>query len=96
MNFPVGSEKKVMALPLLPETEILGIFSQLETQTLAFGEIVNNLIIKFILCYKKTWIFGEKGLSVFSSEHATNNGAETFHKTLKSAVKVHQTLGNFF
>ena len=53
-----------MALPLLPETEILGILSQLE-------------------------IIGEKPLSVFSSEHATNNGAETFHKTLKSVVKVH-------
>ena len=43
-----------MALPLLPETEILGILSQLETQTFEFGEIVNNLINKFKRYYKKT------------------------------------------
>ena len=77
-----------MVLPLLPETEILGIFSQLETHTFEFGEIVNNLINKFTRYYKKTWIIGEKPSSVFSSEHETNNGAETFHKTLKP-VKVH-------
>ena len=69
-----------MVLPLLPETEILGIFSQLETQTFEFSEIVNNLINKFKRYYKKTWIIGEKPLSVFSSEHATNNGAERFIK----------------
>ena len=78
-----------MALPWLPESEIIGIFSQLETQNFEVGETVNNLITTFKRYYKKSWILGEKNLSVLSSEHATNNGAETFHEILKSVVKVH-------
>ena len=75
-----------MALPLLPEREILGAFFLLEQETFYYYEIEDLLIKKLKVYYKKTWIIGQKGLSVFSTENATNNGAEAFHKTLKSVI----------
>ena len=78
-----------MALPLLPESEILGAFSLLELEKFYHNEIEDQLIKKLKVYYKKTWIIGQKGFSVFSTENATNNGAEAFHKTLKSVITVH-------
>ena len=78
-----------MALPPLPEREILGAFFLLEQETFYYNEIEYLLIKKLKVYYKKTWIIGRKGLSVFSTENATNNGAEAFHETLKSVITVH-------
>ena len=38
--------------------------------------------------FHKFWIFGSPNLSVFYYEKAPNNGAESYHKTLKSYMKV--------
>ena len=81
--------RKLMALPLLPESEILGAFYLLEKEMFYHNEIEDQLIKKLEVCYKKTWIIGQQGLSVFSAENATNDGAEAFHKTLKSVITVH-------
>ena len=81
--------RKLMALPLLPESDILGAFSLLQQEIFYHNEIEDQLIKKLKVYYKKTWIIGQKGLSVFSAENATNNGAEAFHKTLKSVITVH-------
>ena len=80
-----------MALPLLPESEILGAFYLLEKEMFYHNEIEDQLIKKLKVYYKKTWIIGQQGLSVFSAENATNNGAEAFHKTLKSVITVHHS-----
>ena len=45
--------RKLMALPWLPEGEIIGMFSQLETQNFEMGEIVNKLINTFMRYYKR-------------------------------------------
>ena len=78
-----------MAMPLLPESEILGAFSLLEQEMFHHNETEDQLIKMLKVYYKKTWIIGQKKLSVFSAENATNNGAEAFHKTLKSVSTVH-------
>ena len=61
----------------------------MEHETFNLSEGENELIKKLKFYYKRTWIVGEKELSVFSAENATNNGAEAYHKTLKLFVKVH-------
>ena len=60
----------------------------MEHETFKLNEGENELIKKLKFYYKRTWIVGEKELSVFSAENATNNGAEAYHKTLKLFVKV--------
>ena len=78
-----------MALPLLPEDKLVGVFSILEREIFNLSEIENELIKKLKFYYQKTCIVGETVLSIFFSENATNNGAETYYKTLKLFVKVH-------
>ena len=73
-----------MALPLLPEDKLVGVFSILEQEIFDLSEIENELIKKLKFYYKRTWIVGEKEFSIFSAENSTNNGAETYHKTLKT------------
>ena len=64
-----------MALPLLPEDKIVAVFSILEQENFNLREVENELIKKLKFYYKKTWIVGEKVLSIFSAENSTNNGA---------------------
>ena len=81
--------RKLMAMPLLPQSEILNSFSVLEAQVFELRESDMGLVNKFKKYVKKTWILGEKDLSVYSAPIATNNGCESFHKCLKSSIKVH-------
>ena len=81
--------RKLMALPLSPRSEITSTFSVLEAQIFELCGTDKVLVDKFKKYIKKTWILGEKDLSVYSSQIATNNGCESFHKTLKSSIKVH-------
>ena len=81
--------RKLMALPLLPQSEITSTFSVFEAQVFELYGTDKVLVDKFKKYIKKTWILGEKDLSVYSSQIATNNGCESFHKTLKSSIKVH-------
>ena len=46
---------------------------------------------------KKQWILKEKYLSVFETANTTNNGSETYHKSLKSKIKTHRpNIGSLF
>ena len=81
--------RKLMALPLLPQSEITSTFSVLEAQVFELCGTDKELVNKFKKYIKRIWILGEKDLSVYSSQIATNNGCESFHKSLKSSIKVH-------
>ena len=52
-----------MALPLLPESEILGAFYLLEKEMFYHYEIEDLLINKLKVYCKKTWIIGQQRLS---------------------------------
>ena len=72
--------RKLMVMPLLPQSEIRITFSVLEAQVFELCGTDIELVNKFKKYIKKTWILGEKNLSVYSSQIATNNGCESFHK----------------
>ena len=67
-----------MGLPMLPEEEIYPVFRR----DLLDSE--KETIEKFRIYFIKTWINQYSNLSVFYCENATNNGVESYYKTLKS------------
>ena len=69
---------KKLVMPLLPQSEITSTFSVLEAQVFELCGTDIELVKKFKKYIKKTWILGEKNLSVYSSQIATNNGCESF------------------
>ena len=79
--------RKLMALPLLPEEEIHKVYISLELPTSELGDSAKELIKKFRTYLNRTWISGNVSLSVFYYENATNNGPESYHKSLKSYIK---------
>ena len=46
-----------------------------------------ELVGSFKKYFVKTWLDGNENLSVFYYEFSTNNGAESYHKSLKSKIK---------
>ena len=80
--------RKLMALPFLPEEHIRNINLSLEMPLAGFSDAEKELIHRFKSYFHKFWINGSANLSVFYYEKATNNGAESYHKTLKSYMKV--------
>ena len=76
-----------MALPLLPEEEIHGVYISLNQPIFQIDDSTKELITKFRMYLNRTWITGNINLSVFYYENTTNNGVESYHKSLKSYIK---------
>ena len=74
--------RKLMALPLLPEVEIHKVYISLELPTSELDDSAKELIKYFRTYLNRTWICGNVSLSVFYYENATNNGPESYHKSL--------------
>ena len=55
-------------------------------------DIKPNLELELVNTFKryfaKTWIDGNQSLSVFYTDVMTNNGAESYHNTLRSYLKI--------
>ena len=79
--------RNLMALPFLPEEEIRSTYISLELPLLGLLDSEKELVKLFISYFNRTWINGNVNLSVFYYEKATNNGAESYHKFLKSYFK---------
>ena len=79
--------RKLMALPLLPEEEIHGVYISLNQPIFQIDDSTKELITKFRMYLNRTWITGNINLSVFYYENTTNNGVESYHKSLKSYIK---------
>ena len=77
-----------MALPWLPEEEIYPVYLLLKLPTTDLLEAEKNLVKAFRTHFNRTWLSGNNNLSVFYYEQATNNGAESYHETLKSYMKI--------
>ena len=73
-----------MALPFLPEEQIRSTYLSLELPLLGLLDSEKELVKIFRSYFNRTWINGNVNLSVFYFEKATNNGAESYHKCLKS------------
>ena len=85
-----------MGLPLLPEEEILPVFLSLEIPSVDLLDPEKEMIRKFRMYFTKTWIYDHRSFSVFYYENATNNGAESYHKTINTYIKVsHPNIWNF-
>ena len=80
--------RRLMALHWLPEEEIYPVYLLLELPTTDLLEAEKNLVKAFRTYFNRTWLSGNDNLSVFYYEQATNNGAESYHKTLKSYMKI--------
>ena len=74
--------RKLMAMPLLPQSEIPNTFSVLEAQVFV-RESDMGLVNKFKKSVKKTWILGEKDLSVYSAllDEKVKTLLQFIHKT---------------
>ena len=73
-----------MALHFLPEEEIRSTYISLELPLLELLDSEKELVKLFISNFNRTWINGNVNLSVFYYTKAKNNGAESYHKCLKS------------
>ena len=80
--------RKLMALPFLPEEHIRHTYLSLDIPLADLLDSEKELVHKFKSYFNKFWINGNANLSVFYYEKATNNGAESYHKSLKSYIRV--------
>ena len=76
-----------MALPLLPEEDILPVYLSMAIPSTDLNDTEKELVNKFRNYFSRTWLIGKINLSVFIYENATNNGAESYHKSLKPIIK---------
>ena len=87
---------KLMGLPLLPEEDILPVFLSLEIPSVDLLYPEKEMIRRFRMYFTKTWMNGHCSFSVFYYKNATNNGAESYHKTINTYIKVsHPNIWNF-
>ena len=80
-------DPNVMALPFLPEEQIRSTYLSFELPLLGLLDSEKELVKIFRSYFNRTWINGYVNLSVSYFEKATNNGAESYHKCLKSYFK---------
>ena len=79
----------IVALPLLPQNEISPTFCFLRDQIIPdLSQSQESNIRQFENYINKQWVLRKKNLSVFETPNETNNGAETYHKSLKSKSKI--------
>ena len=74
--------RRIMALPLLPEEDILPVYLSMARPSNDLNDTEKELVNKFRNYFSRTWLIGKINLSVFIYENATNNGAESYHKSL--------------
>ena len=88
--------RKLMGLPLLPEVDILPVFLSLEIPSVDLLYPEKEMIRRFRMYFTKTCMNGHCSFSVFYYKNATNNGAESYHKTINTYIKVsHPNIWNF-
>ena len=88
--------RKLMGLPLLPEEDILPVFLSLEIPSVDLLYPEKEMIRRFRMYFTKTWMNGHCSFSVLYHKNATNNGAESYHKTINTYIKVsHPNIWNF-
>ena len=71
-----------MALPFFPEEHIRNIYLSFEMLLSGLLYAERELIHRFNNYFHKFWINGSANLSVFYHEKSTNNGPESYHKTM--------------
>ena len=76
-----------MSLPFLLEEDIKPTFFAIRVQLVGLPDLELELVNSFKRYFVKTWVVGSQSLSVFYTEVMTNNGAESYHSTLKSYFK---------
>ena len=81
--------KAILALPLLPPEEIEPTFNQLILLSLHVSTAQTSRIDLLKRYLKRTWIKNTSSieLSVYHAETTTNNGAESYHKKVKTYIK---------
>ena len=85
-----------MALPFLLEKEILPTFFEINLGLNGLTDVELQLVNSFKKYFMKTWINVSESLSVFYNEVTTNNGAESYHDTLRSYLKsIHPNIWKF-
>ena len=67
--------RRIMALPLLPEEDILPVYLSMAIPSTDLNDTEKELVNKFRNYFSRTWLIGKINLSVFIYENATNNGA---------------------
>lgn len=75
-----------MSLPFLTEEDIHPTYLAINLST-ELNDHELNVVGSFKKYFLKNWIDGNESLSVFYYEFTTNNGAESYHKNLKSSIK---------
>ena len=78
---------QLMSLPFLVEEDIQPTYLTINLPTDGLNGSELELINSFKKYFTKTWIDGSVSLSVFYYEINTNNGAESYHKSLQSCIK---------
>ena len=79
--------RKIMALNFASRRGLLPVYLYMEIQSTGLNDTEKELVNNFIKYCSKTWLIGKFDLSVFIYENATNNGAESYHKSLNSLIK---------
>ena len=79
----------MMSLPLLPQDDILPVFQTLvgDTFSLDLKPTEENPLIQLITYMKKEWI-KRNDLSVYHAIQKINNCCESYHKELKSIIRI--------
>ena len=88
-NYELASfVKKVMAIPFLPADLISSTYSLLQIPT-GIQPCDCPKLDTFFKYFQKHWLnaISHEELSIFALEYGTNNGAESYHAQLKSAIK---------
>ena len=79
--------RQLLALPWLPEEEIYPVYLSLEIPITDLVDSEKAFVKALRTLFSKTWLSRNNPLSVFYYEKATNNGAESYHKKLRSYLK---------
>ena len=78
---------QLMSLPFLTEEDILPTYLDLELSLSGLTDNELQLVSTFKKYISKNWMNGSENLSVFYYEFSTNNGAESYHKSLNGYIK---------
>ena len=79
--------QQLMAFPFLLDEDIKCTFQAMHPHLTELSELELELVDSFKRYFVKNWIDGSHNLSVFFTEVMTNNGAESYHNTLRSYLK---------
>ena len=74
-------------MPFLLEEDIKPTFLAIQVQLIGLPNLELELVNTFKRYFAKRWIDGNQSLSVFYTDVMTNNGAESYHNTLRSYLK---------